>query len=144
MAFRGHFDYSLDAKNRLNIPPKFRAAFSSGLVLARDVDPCLTIWVPEDFEAHTESFLAGINPLDPKRRGLQRFFEGNAFDMELDGAGRITLPPALLERAGIKKEVVVAGSRDHLEVWDRGRWAKQQDALDKQIEAMAESLGTTG
>ncbi|HEX8856880.1 MAG TPA: MraZ N-terminal domain-containing protein, partial [Thermoleophilaceae bacterium] len=68
MAFRGHFDYSLDAKNRLNVPPKFRAAFSGGVVLAKALEPCVAIWTPEDFESFTESFLANLNPVSAERR----------------------------------------------------------------------------
>ena len=54
MAFRGHFDHSLDAKNRLSIPAKFRAAFSSGLVLSKFLEPCIAIWTPDGFERFTE------------------------------------------------------------------------------------------
>src|SRR5919206_459851 len=72
MAFRGHFDYSLDAKNRLNVPPKFRAAFSGGVVLAKALEPCVDIWTPEAFERHTDAFLSGLNPLSAERRKLTR------------------------------------------------------------------------
>ena len=55
VAFRGQFDYSLDAKNRLNIPPKFRAAFSDGVVLAKWLEPCVAIWTPEGFDEWTQT-----------------------------------------------------------------------------------------
>ena len=61
MAFRGHFEHALDAKNRLNVPARVRAAFSAGLVLAQGLEPCVTIWVPEAFEAWTQSFLADLS-----------------------------------------------------------------------------------
>src|SRR5688500_14583765 len=50
LAFRGHFDYSLDAKNRLTVPPKFRVTFSSGIVLAKGLEPCIALWTPDAFE----------------------------------------------------------------------------------------------
>ena len=141
MAFRGHYDHSLDAKNRLSIPAKFRAAFSGGLVLARESEPCIAVWTPETHEAIIERALAGRNPLSPEFREIQRFFQGNSFEVELDSAGRVTLPGRLLARAGIEKEVVVIGAGDHLEVWDRERWSEKEDALDSKIEGVIESLG---
>ena len=141
MAFRGHFDYSLDAKNRLNVPAKFRAAFSSGVVLAKALEPCVAVWAPDTFERWTESFLSNLNPVSPERRKLTRFFAGSSFDVELDSAGRVTLNQALLDHAGIQKEVVIVGNLDHLEIWDRDRWNEDQQALNAEVAGIAESLG---
>ena len=141
MAFRGHFDYSLDAKKRLNVPPKFRASFSGGLVLAKALEPCVAIWTPDGFEQWTESFLSRLGPLSPERRKLTSFFAGSSFDAELDSAGRVTLNQALIDHAGIQKEVVVAGNLDHLEVWDRDKWVAYQRELSDEIVGIAESLG---
>lgn len=141
MAFRGQFDYSLDAKNRLNIPPKFRPAFSGGLVLAKGIEPCVTIWTPEAFDGFTETYLADTSPMSSDRRRLTRFFMHNSFDAELDASGRVTLNPALLEHAGIEREVMVAGSDDHVEVWDRGRWSSDQKQLGEEVFEMAERVG---
>jgi MraZ protein len=141
LAFRGHYDYSLDAKNRLNVPPKFRAAFSSGVVLAKALEPCVAIWTPGQFETFTESFLANLNPVSRERRKLTRFFAGSSFDAELDAAGRVTLNPALLTHAGIEKEVVLVGVLDHIEVWSRERWQADQEELNDEIVEIAESLG---
>ena len=141
MAFRGHFEYALDAKNRLNVPAKIRAAFSGGVVLAQGLEPCVTIWVPDEFERWTESFLSNLNPVSPERRKLTRYFAGSSFDAELDSAGRVTLNQALLEHAGIDKEIVIVGNLDHLEVWDRRRWAEERTQLGQEISGIAESLG---
>ena len=140
MAFRGHFDYSLDAKKRLNVPPKFRASFSGGVVLAKALEPCVAIWTPDGFEQWTESFLSRLGPLSPERRKLTRFFAGSSFDAELDAAGRVTLNQPLLDYAGVDREVVVVGHQDHVEVWDRGRWAEAQRGVVSEIERIAESF----
>ena len=141
MAFRGHFDYSLDAKNRLTVPTKFRANFSSGIVLAKGLEPCITVWVPEEFDNWTNSFLSNLNPVSAERRKLTRFFAGSSFDVELDSAGRVTLNAPLLAHAGIEKEVVMVGNLDHLEVWDRKTWESDQKQLADEIVGIAESLG---
>jgi MraZ protein len=141
LAFRGHFDYSLDAKKRLNVPPKFRASFSGGVVLAKALEPCVAIWTPDGFEQWTESFLSRLGPLSPERRKLTRFFAGSSFDVELDSAGRVMLNQALIDHGGIQKEVVVVGNLDHLEVWDREKWQADQRELSDEIVGIAESLG---
>jgi MraZ protein len=141
LAFRGHYEHSLDAKNRLSIPARFRAAFSSGVVLAKDPEPCLTIWPTQTHESIITRALSGLNPMSSRARTLSRFHQANSFDMELDAAGRVTLPPPLLAHAGVEKEVVVAGVGDHLEVWGRDRWTAQQESLESQIEEVTEQLG---
>ena len=141
MAFRGHFEHSLDAKNRLSIPARFRAAFSSGTVLAKAPEPCVAVWTPESHEAIIERALGGLNPMGSEYRKLSRFYQGNSFEVDLDAAGRVTLPPPLLGHASIEREVVVVGVGDHLEVWGGETWRSQQDSLDKEIEEVTERLG---
>ena len=142
MAFRGHFDQTLDAKNRLNVPAKLRPAFSGGLVLMKSHDaPCIAIFTPEGFESFSDKFLPKLNPMSPEYQKLTRFLAGSSFDMELDSGGRVTLPPPLLTHTGIEKEVVVVGVGDHLEVWSKERWHEQQEALDAEIGEVTERLG---
>ena len=141
MAFRGHFEHSLDAKNRLAIPARVRAAFSNGAVLAKDPETCVAVWTPETHEAIIERALGGLNPMGSEYRKLSRFYQGNSFEIDPDASGRVTLPPPLLANAGIEKEVVVVGVGDHLEVWGRERWQQEQEALDAEIEEVTERLG---
>jgi MraZ protein len=141
LAFRGYFEHSLDAKNRLSIPARFRPAFSGGVVLAKEPEPCVAIWPPERHEALIDRALRGLNPMGSQHRKLSRFYQGSSFDVELDAAGRVTLPPPLLGHAKIGKEVVVVGVGDHLEVWSRDRWAGVQRSLDAEIEEVTEQLG---
>ena len=141
MAFRGHFEHSLDAKNRLSIPARFRPSFSAGTVLAKDPETCVAVWTPETHEAIIERALAGSNPMGSQYRKLSRFYQGNSFEIELDASGRVTLPPPLLAHAGIEKEVVVVGVGDHLEVWGAELWSGQQEGLDAEIQEVTERLG---
>jgi MraZ protein len=141
MAFRGHHEHSLDAKHRLSLPARFRAAFSSGLVLAKDSDPCLAVFPPEAHEARIDRALEGKNPLGREYKQIQRFFLSNSFDLELDSSGRLTLPPPLMAHAGIEKDVVVAGVGDHLELWGRERWEELQQSLAASIGEVTEGLG---
>ena len=141
MAFRGHYEHSLDAKNRLSIPSRFRASFSDGVVLAKDPETCVAVWTPATHEAIIERALGGLNPMGSEYRKLSRFYQGNSFEVELDASGRVTLPPPLLAHAGIEKETVVVGVGDHLEVWGKKRWLQEQESLDAEIGEVTERLG---
>lgn len=132
MAFSGTFDYTLDAKNRLTVPARFRASLSESVVLAKSAEPCLTIWPRPDFEAYVASGLEGLHPFSPDRDKVKRFFFSNSFDTELDAAGRVMVPKDLMQYAGLAKDVVVNGVQDRIEVWDRAAWATYNAALDIQ------------
>jgi MraZ protein len=141
LAFLGHFEHSLDAKNRLSIPARFRAAFAGGAALGKDPDGCVTVWPLETHTAMVERAFAGLNPMGTEYRKLSRFYQGNSFVIEPDGSGRVTLPSQLLEHGSIEKEVVVAGVGNHLEVWSRDGWQREQEQLDAGIEEVTARLG---
>jgi len=133
MAFRGTFDYSLDAKNRLTIPAKFRASLSGGVVLAKGMKPCVEIWQPSDFEHYVEKALEGFHPLSEEREKFELFFSANSIDTELDSNGRVMLPPFLMSHAGLSKEAVVTGAGKRLQIWDRAAWSKYNDGLTADV-----------
>ena len=136
MAFHGTFEHSLDAKNRLTIPAKFRAALAGGVFLVRGSDPCIAVYPAETYEALTRDAMAGMNPLSSQARELKRMFHAYATDTELDSAGRVMLTPRHLEHAGISRDVVVTGAGDCLELWDRSSW----EAYDRDLTARASDL----
>lgn len=149
IAFRGTFEHALDAKHRLTIPAKFRAALSGGVVLAaspetaEDAPRSIAIWTPEAYDAYTSATLAGLNPLSPTARDLKRFFFGFSHDTELDSANRVMVPPKLMEYAGLDREVVVIGSGECLEVFDRARYAPYSADVETRVPDLAASLGDT-
>ena len=144
MAFRGTFDYSLDAKNRLTVPAKFRAALAEGIVLAKGVDACVEIWPPKDFDSRTAAALDGRNPLSSDARRISAFFSANSQDAELDSAGRVGVPAFLAEHAALDKDVVVIGAGECLQLWDRKAWAAFNANLAAEIGEITERLGNPG
>jgi transcriptional regulator MraZ len=141
VAFRGTFDYTLDAKNRLTVPAKFRAQLAEGIVLAKGLERCVAVWTPREFEAYTSASLEGMHPLSPEADKLNRFFSANSLDAELDAAGRVMIPGFLLEHAGLSKEVVVTGAGSRLEVWDRTAWGHYNASLSTDVSKITAALG---
>ena len=149
MTFRGTFEHALDAKHRLTVPAKFRAALANGVVLAASPETdstaprSLALWTPEEYDAYTEATLTNLRPMDPKARELQRFFFNFSHDTELDTAHRLMIPSTLMHYAGLEKDVVVAGSGRFIEVWDRARYQQYSEGVLTRISDIAASLGHT-
>lgn len=143
MAFRGTFDYTLDAKNRLTVPARFRPELAGGVVLAKGLERCVAVWTPQAYDEYTAAALKDFHPLSKEAQKLKRFFAANSLDTELDAAGRVMLPAFLLDHAGLGKDVVVTGSGDALEIWDRATWAGYNDALASDVDEITASLGNT-
>jgi MraZ protein len=149
LIFRGTFEHALDSKHRLTVPAKFRAALSRGVVLAasHEVTPgsprSVSIWTPDGYEAFTTQTLNGLNPSSPKARELKRFFFNSSFDSELDSANRLMIPPPLMRYANLGKDLVVTGSGECIEVWDRNAYDAYHNDILIRIPDIAASLGDT-
>jgi MraZ protein len=143
MAFRGTFDYTLDAKNRLTVPARFRPELAGGVVLAKGLEACVALWTPGAYDEYTAASLQGLHPLSKEAQKLRRFFSANSLDTELDGAGRVMVPSFLLDHAGLSKDVVVTGAGDSLEIWDRATWTTYNEALSADVDEITASLGNT-
>jgi MraZ protein len=148
-AFRGTFEHALDAKHRLTIPAKFRATLADGVVLAaspetaKEAPRSIAIWTPEAYDAYTSATLTGLNPLSSTARDLKRFFFGFSHDTELDSANRVMIPPKLMDYARLDKDVVVIGSGECLEVFDRTSYATYSNDVLTRVPDIAASLGDT-
>src|SRR6266508_5916566 len=103
----GEYEHTIDDKNRLTFPAKFRKAFSDGVVVTRGMDGCLYAYTVVDWREHVESRLAELDPLSKEARTMKRYFFSAAMEAEPDKQGRIVVPPALAEHAGLGREVVV-------------------------------------
>lgn len=138
----GEHEHTIDDKNRLTLPAKFRRAFEDGIVVTRGMDGCLFAYTRDDWGRLVESRLATLDPLSQESRRMQRFFFSGAAEADLDKQGRVMLPAALLEHAQLGREVVVAGVYDHLEIWDRAAWRKELAEVKGSAEDVAERLAS--
>jgi MraZ protein len=135
----GEYEHTLDDKNRLTLPARFREAFSGGVVVTRGLDGCLHAYSRADFESLVEP-TRSLDPLSREARLVQRYFFSGAADAEPDKQGRVMIPAALIKSAGLRREVVVAGVYDHAEIWDRAAWRAHLEEMEGSAEHVAERL----
>jgi MraZ protein len=123
----GRYEYSLDSKNRLAVPPKFRDALKEEkgdrLYLTSGLEGCLYLFLPSQWSRLLDNDLQAFSlPDKEQERAFKRKFFSEATDVELDSAGRILVPAYLKEHAGLKSEVLVQGAGKRAEIWDAKRW----------------------
>ncbi len=136
----GAHEHTIDDKNRLTLPAKFRQAFADGIVITRGFDGCVFAYRRADWDRLVESRLAALDTLSPEGRRLQRHFFSGAAEADLDKQGRVMVPKELIEHARLGRDVVVAGVNDRLEIWDRAAWRTELAAVEGSAEDVAERL----
>ena len=136
----GEYEHTIDDKSRLTLPAKFREAFAEGIVLTRGMDGCLYAYTRSDWTRLVETRLSTLDPLSREGRLMQRYFFAQAASAELDKQGRVPVPGALSDAAGLGREVVVAGAFDHLEIWNRAAWREHLREVEGSAEHVAERL----
>ena len=140
--FLGEFEHTIDEKNRLTLPARFRDELAGGLVVTRGMDGCLYAYPAEQWNSLVESQLGSLNLLSRDDRMMQRYFFSGGAEAVPDKQGRVMLPAALIAHAKLGREVIVAGVHDHLEIWDRAAWREQIADVEGRAEHVAERLAT--
>ena len=122
--FLGENTHSLDAKGRLILPARYRDELESAIVTS-EVDGCLALWPPDEFEARSREMKAKWRGT-PEERNQARVFFAGAQEANPDRQGRVALPGSLREFAHLEKEVAVNGALDHVEIWDAATWREKK------------------
>ena len=138
MFFIGTYNYNLDDKNRLTMPSKLREQLGAKVYVTLGLDKCLAIYPVETFEKIVTR-ISSLNSNDPKVRAYKRTFFANSYLCDIDKQGRIQLSKDLLTKCFIVKDVVITGSEDCVEVWDKERY----NALESEYETTYEDNAAT-
>jgi MraZ protein len=139
--FNGRYQYKVDEKGRVPLPPVFRRQLKEGVVLAKGLgEKCIGVYSAVEWKRLSDK-LAETPLTGAKLRRLIRFTHGNAYDASFDGQGRIKLPDALRTYAGIGDTAVVVGTNARVELWSEEGWQAEQAAAEEQASQIMEGLG---
>ncbi len=140
--FIGEFEYRVDEKGRVPIPPRFRTdeLKKDGLVLCPGMEKCITIYSHTEWKKLADSITTGSSIVPSKLRKLNRAIFATAFNTEMDAQGRIILPVQLRSHAGIEDEVVVAGANNYIELWSKAQWTSEKAASQEEAWHIIETL----
>lgn len=141
--FIGEYQHTLDDKGRLAVPIKFRARLSKGIVVTRGLDTCLALY-PKDEWAILAKKLSTLSVAQANTRAFARLLLAGAMDMVPDKQGRIVIPEYLREYAAIKKNVIVAGLYNRMEIWNDTTWKTYRKGTESSAQDIAEKLGDLG
>ncbi len=138
--FIGEYLHTLDPKNRVSLPAKFRKDLGRSVVITRGLDRCLFVYPKKAWskEAEGRAVHAGGTAA---ARGLARLFLAGAMEADVDSAGRILIPDHLKSFAGLSTKTVIAGVASRIEVWDEDAWKKYTLEIERDADAFAETLG---
>lgn len=127
--FIGHYTHSLDSKNRVAIPAKYRSQIGDGkVVVTKGFDGCLVVYPLEEWQKLKDERISRLDPMDSRSaRDKMRKLLGGATPCDVDKQGRIGLTAYHLKRADITKEVVFTGMGNCFEVWAANVWDEYEE-----------------
>ncbi|MDP2737020.1 MAG: division/cell wall cluster transcriptional repressor MraZ [bacterium] len=141
--FIGEYSHNLDDKGRVAVPAKFRATLKGGAVVTRGLDNCLFLYTKKEWQ-ELAAKLAKLPISKANTRAFARLMLAGAMDVDFDNQGRIMLPEYLRKFAGLKKNLIIAGLYDRLEIWDEAAWNKYKKGTERKSTDIAEALGELG
>jgi MraZ protein len=139
----GEYHHTLDNKGRMAVPAKFREKLTAGAIITRGIDNCLFVFAPAEWEFLANKLIA-LPLAQANSRAFVRLMLAGATDVELDSQGRILIPDYLRKYAGLKKETIVAGLYNRIEIWDEAAWNTYKTKTESASEQIAEQLGELG
>ncbi|PIZ71633.1 MAG: cell division/cell wall cluster transcriptional repressor MraZ [Candidatus Portnoybacteria bacterium CG10_big_fil_rev_8_21_14_0_10_40_22] len=141
--FIGEYSHTIDNKGRLAVPVKFRTKLAEGAVITRGLDNCLFLYPRDEWQKMADK-LSNLPISQANTRGFARMMLAGAMDVKIDSQGRVLVPDYLRRFANLKKEIIVAGLFNRLEVWDSTAWDKYRTDVETRSQEIAEKMGELG
>jgi len=140
IVFMGEYHYNIDEKNRITIPAKFRSGLGESFIITRGLDNCLFVYSLVEWTNIINKYKELPNTKDARK--FMRVFLSGAIECCTDKHGRVSLTSPLMEYATLKKECVIIGVNDRLEIWDSENWKKFMDD-SSDVSDIADNLFST-
>lgn len=139
----GQYTHDLDPKKRLTLPAKWRTDLGKKVVVTNGLDNSLFVFPIKEWEKVAEK-LSESGFGNPDTRSFNRFILGNAFETDVDSAGRIVIPDTLKSFAKLSEKVVLAGMHARIEIWDEAAWKNYTQKVAGEADALASKLSELG
>lgn len=139
----GQYEHTIDAKKRLALPAKFRGELGEKVVITRGIESCLVVYTQKEWQVMSEK-LSNLPISQLEARSFARIILAGAMEVSLDKLGRILIPDYLKKYADLKKNVVICGLSNRLEVWDSIKWEKYRTVAEKGVDQIVSKLGPLG
>lgn len=141
----GEYIHTIDEKNRVSLPAKFRKEMGKTVIITPGLDQCLFIFTLKEWSKVTAKLSESeLSFLTSDQRTFNRNMFGQAVDVEVDSIGRVLLPEFLKERIKAKGDVALVGVQDRVEVWNSKVWGDYKKKAASQAEGLAEKLANRG
>ena len=137
--FIGEYSYTIDHKRRLSIPSKFRVSLGKDAVVTKQLEKCLVLYSMKGWGKYTEK-LEKLPGTQINARKFSRIILSGASEVNFDKLGRILIPDYLREYADLKKNVIIIGLSDKIEIWDEVEWKKYRTKTEKELGDVASKL----
>jgi len=141
--FYGEYEHSIDRKGRLILPAKFREAAKSQFIekffVTRGLDKCLFMFPEEEWRSQENKFKS-MSFTKQQSRTFNRMLFSGAIDVQADKQGRVLLPQYLKDFAGIKRDVIIVGVSNRIEIWSKDKWLEFAENSRQSYEEIAEKL----
>ncbi len=139
----GQYKHTIDNKKRLALPAKFRGELGDKVIITKGIEKCLVIYTEKEWGVISGK-LSNLPISAPEARSFTRSILASAMEVVLDKLGRILVPDYLKNYGGLRKDVIVCGLSNRLEIWDSEKWDAYNKEAEKGIEEIVSKLGPLG
>jgi len=139
----GEYRNTLDEKGRIMFPSRFRTELTGPvLILTRGIDRCLWLFSPEQWKTLSDKLMESASLFQSQSRSVLRRLVAPAQEVEIDKAGRISIPQSLREYAGLEKDCVILGINKYFELWDSTEYNTYLGESEADFREATEGLGS--
>ncbi len=139
----GQYKHTIDSKKRLALPVKFRGELGNKVIITQGIESCVVVYTQKEWEILSQK-LGNLPISQTEARSFARIILAGAMEVELDKLGRILISDYLKSYADLKKNVVVCGLSNRLEIWDEQKWEVYRKKAEKGVEEIVSKLGPLG
>ncbi|HHX94604.1 MAG TPA: division/cell wall cluster transcriptional repressor MraZ [Clostridia bacterium] len=137
--FMGEYEHTIDSKNRIIVPAKFREDLGDSFIVTKGLDNCLFVYPMEEWKI-IEKKMRSLPFNRADARAFSRFFFSGASEVDVDKQGRVLIPANLRKYARLEKEVVIIGVSSRVEIWSKEVWEDYNENTGAEFENIAEKL----